>query len=152
MGFEDDVTASGNLEALRRWWDTLMQIASYYGYYPQPTKSCLIAKENKLEEAVQVFGGTNIQVSAEGKQHLGAVTGTEENKKNHINNKISEWTKGISMLTDIVTVHPQAAYTAYVTSYQHKLVTNTSYQHTSYKLFPILGTSLRRSMRLYGIN
>ena len=152
VGFADDVTASGNLEALRRWWDTLMQIAPYYGYYPQPTKSCLIAKENKLEEAVQVFGGTNIQVSTEGKQHLGAVTGTEENKKNYINNKISEWTKGISMLTDIVTVHPQAAYTAYVTSYQHKLVTNTSYQHTSYKLFPILGASLRRSVRLYGIN
>ena len=26
VGFADDVTASGNLEALRRWWDTLMQI------------------------------------------------------------------------------------------------------------------------------
>ena len=25
------------------------------------------------------------------------------------------------MLTDIVTTHPQAAYLAYVTSYQHKL-------------------------------
>ena len=26
LGFADDVTTSGNLEALRRWWDTLMQI------------------------------------------------------------------------------------------------------------------------------
>ena len=26
VGFADDVTASENLEALRRWWDTLMQI------------------------------------------------------------------------------------------------------------------------------
>ena len=52
---------------------------------------------------------------------LGAVIGTEENKKNYINDKISEWTKGIIMLTDIATTHLQAAYTAYVTSYQNKL-------------------------------
>ena len=49
------------------------------------------------------------------------MTGTEENKKNYINDKISEWTKEIKMLADITTTHPQAAYTAYVTSYKHKL-------------------------------
>ena len=38
MGFADDVTASGNFETLRKWWDTLMQIGPNYGYYPQPTK------------------------------------------------------------------------------------------------------------------
>ena len=38
-GFADDVTASGNIEALRRWWEALMQIGPNYGYYPQPTKS-----------------------------------------------------------------------------------------------------------------
>ena len=110
-----------NLEALRRWWDTLMQIGPNYGYYQQPTKSWLIVKENKLEEAVRVFGGTNIQITTEGKRHLGAVIGTEENKKKYINDKISEWKKEIIMLTDIATIHSQAAYTAYVTSYQHKL-------------------------------
>ena len=56
MGFADDATASENLEALRRWWDTLMQIGSNYGYYPQPTKSWLIVKENKLEEVVGCLG------------------------------------------------------------------------------------------------
>ena len=98
VGFADDVTASGNLEGLRRWWDTLMQSDPNYGYYPQPTKSWLIAKENKLEEAVRVFGGTNIQISTEGKRRLGAVIGTEENEKNHINDKNSKWTKEINML------------------------------------------------------
>ena len=33
VGFADNVTASRNLEALRRWWDTLMQIGPNYGYY-----------------------------------------------------------------------------------------------------------------------
>ena len=89
VGSADDVTAFGNLEALRRWLDTLMQIGQNYGYYPQPTKSWLTVKENTLEEAVGTFGGTNIQISTEGKRHLGAVIGTKVNKKNYINDKIS---------------------------------------------------------------
>ena len=46
--------------------------------------------------------------------------GTEENKNNYIKDKISEWTKEINILKDIST-KPQAAYTAYVTSYQQNL-------------------------------
>ena len=139
VGLADYVTPSRNLEALRKWWDILMQIGPNYDYFPQPTKSWLIVKENKLEEAARVFEGTNIQISTEGKRHLGAVIGMEENKKNYTNDKISEWTKKINMLANIATTHTQTAYTAYV----------TSYQHTSYELFPILTTSLKKSMRLY---
>ena len=93
VGFADDATAFGNLEALRRWWDILMQIGPNYGYYPQPTKSWLIVKENKLEDVVWVFGGTNIQITTKGKRHLGTVIGTEGNKKKYINDNISEWKK-----------------------------------------------------------
>ena len=121
VGFADDVTASGNLEGFRGWWDTLMQSDLYYGYYLQPTEPSLIVKENKLEKAVWVFGGTNIQISTDGKRHLGAVIKTEENKKNYISDKNSEWTKEINILTDIATTHSQEAYTSYATSYQHKL-------------------------------
>ena len=98
-----------------------MQISQNYGYYPQLTKSWLIIKEKKVKEAVRVFEATIIQISTEGKRHLGAVIGMEENKKNYINDKISEWRKEINMLADIDTTHSRAAYTAYVTSYQHKL-------------------------------
>ena len=45
--------------------------------------------------------------------------GMEENK--YINDKISKWTTEINNLAGIATTHPQASYTAYVTSYQHKL-------------------------------
>ena len=100
VGFANDVTTSRNLEALRRWWDALMEIGQNYGYYPLPTKSWLI---NKLEEAVWVFGGTNIQISTKGKQHLRAVIGMEENKRNYINDKVSEWMKESNMLTDVAT-------------------------------------------------
>ena len=83
-------------------------------------KSWLIVKQNKLEEAVWVFGGTNNQISTEGKQHLGVVIRTEENKKNYINDKISEWTEEFDLLTYTATA-AYTATTAYVTSYQHKV-------------------------------
>ena len=54
-----------------------MQIGLNYGYYPPPTKSWLIVRENK---AVWLFEGKNIQISTEGKRHLGAVIGMKENK------------------------------------------------------------------------
>ena len=80
MEFADDVAATGNLEAVKRWWDTLMQIGPNYGYYRLLTKPWLIVNENKLEKAVRVVGGKNIQISTEGKQHLGAGIGTKDNK------------------------------------------------------------------------
>ena len=46
MGFGDDVNASRNLQALRRWWNILMQIGPNYGCYPQPIKSWVIVKKN----------------------------------------------------------------------------------------------------------
>ena len=42
-------------------------------------------------------------------------------RKTYINDKICEWAKEGNMLADIATTHPEAAYTANVTSYQHKL-------------------------------
>ena len=54
-----------------------MQIGLNYDYYPPPTKSWLIVRENK---AVWLFEGKNIQISTEGKRHLGAVIGMKENK------------------------------------------------------------------------
>ena len=71
LGFADYVTTTGNLEALRRWWNTLMKIGPNYDYYSQPCG--LIVKEIKLEEPVRVIRGTNIQISLGGKQYLGAV-------------------------------------------------------------------------------
>ena len=51
VAFADDVTAAGDLQSIRKWWNKLSQIAPKYGYFPQPAKSWLIVKKNKIEEA-----------------------------------------------------------------------------------------------------
>ena len=121
VGFADDITAAGDIQSLKQWWDHLLEIGPSYGYFPQPSKSWLIVKETKLAEATEVFGGTMIQISTEGERHLGAVIGTDENKRNFIKEKINKWKDEITLLAEIAATYPQSAYAAYVSSYQHKL-------------------------------
>ncbi|XP_066916388.1 uncharacterized protein [Clytia hemisphaerica] len=121
VAFADDITAAGTLEALKQWWDHLLEIGPSYGYFPQPTKSWLIVKSDQLDQARQTFAGTQIKITSEGERHLGAVIGTDENKSQYINKKIDDWTQEINLLAEIAATYPQAAYSAYVSSYQHKL-------------------------------
>ena len=97
------------------------QDRSILRYYPQPTKSWLIVKPDQLEQAREKFAGTEINITSDGERHLGAVIGTDENKRQYINQKIDDWTQEINLLAEIAATYPQEAYSAYVSSYQHKL-------------------------------
>ena len=121
VAFADDITAAGSLDALKQWWDHILEIGPSYGYFPQPTKSWLIVKPDQLDQARETFAGTEIKITSDGERHLGAVIGTDENKSQYINQKIDDWTQEINLLAEIAATYPQAAYTAYVNSYQHKL-------------------------------
>ena len=98
-----------------------MEIGPSYGYFPQPEKSWLIVKDQRLSDARETFAGTEIKITVKSERHLGAVIGTDENKTNYINEKITRWLQEINLLAEIATTCPQAAYSAYVSSYQHKL-------------------------------
>ena len=78
--FADDITAAGKIDGLRKWWDELTTISPPFGYFPKPSKSWLIVKPERYDEAVAIFNGTNIQISLEGSKHLGAVIGSENFK------------------------------------------------------------------------
>ena len=117
----DDVSASGKIISLREWWSHLIEAGPKYGYHPQPTKSWLIVKQEKLEEARRIFEETGIQITVEGERHLGAVIGGEEYKERYIRDTIKKWVSDVSFLSQIATTQPQAAYACYTAGYQHKL-------------------------------
>ena len=75
--FADDVTAGGGLTGLRRWWDHIVERGTAYAYYPNPTKTCLVVKQENVELAKNVFQGTGISITGEGKRHLDAAIGTQ---------------------------------------------------------------------------
>ena len=55
--YVDDTSVSGDLSALRRWWDHLAQIDPQYGYYLNAPKIWLIVKEELLSQAKTIFLG-----------------------------------------------------------------------------------------------
>ncbi len=118
--FADDVTSVGKLLSLKQWWLRITTIGPHFGYFPQPTKSWLIVKEDHLEEARAVFEGTNIQISITGERHLGAVIGSKEFKDRYCKEIVGKWIQELTKLTEVAVIQPQAAYACYTSGYQHR--------------------------------
>ena len=81
VAFADDLTAVGKTNFLKEWWDQLATIGLLFEYLPQPSKSWLIVKKDKLAQVKETFKGTRIQITTSGQKHLGAAIGETECKK-----------------------------------------------------------------------
>ena len=111
--FADDATAGGNLAHLKTWWDRISKIGPDYGYYPNSTKTWLIVKDSKLEEATTLFQGTGVSITTEGKRHLGAAIGTNSFVESYVKRKVSGWVHEVERLSSIAVTQPHAAYAAF---------------------------------------
>ena len=77
--YADDCTGGGTLDELKDWWLNLCNIGPQYGYYPNPSKTVLIVKDQAdFNLAQKIFDPLGVTVTCEGQRHLGAVVGTEE--------------------------------------------------------------------------
>ena len=47
--------ATGKLDVLRGWWDKLEVLGPSFGYYPNPSKTWLITKEENLNLAIDIL-------------------------------------------------------------------------------------------------
>ena len=112
--FADDATGAGPLLALRSWWDKLNGVGPSYGYYPNGSKTWLIVKPERYDNAMNIFSGTNVQITTEGKRHLGAALGSCSYVERFMSCRVGEWVGEIQKLSRIAAVHPQAAYSAFV--------------------------------------
>ena len=111
--FADDPTAGGTLHGLRGWWSRLQDLGSYYGYYPNALKTWLIVKPVYSSDAQQLFEGTGVQVTVDGKRHLGAALGSCLFTEQYVSEKVDSWSCCVAKLSDIAKVHPHAAYSAF---------------------------------------
>ena len=111
--FADDATAGGTLRGLRDWWSRLQDLGSFYGYYPNALKTWLIVKPTYFSDAQRLFEGTGVQVTVEGKCHLGAALGSHLFTEQYVSGKVDSWSRCVAQLSDIAKVHPHAAYSAF---------------------------------------
>ena len=80
VAFADDFTIAGKIEGIRSYWELLQQVGPLYGYFPKPSKSYLVVKEQYLENAIETFRRSEVKTTTEGKKHLGAAVGIEDFK------------------------------------------------------------------------
>ena len=88
-------------------------LINFYGYYSNAMKILLIVKPAFLSDAQQVFEGTSVQVTAEGKGYLGLAFGTQLFTEQYVSKKVESWSCCIVKLSDIVNIYVHTAYTTF---------------------------------------
>ena len=112
--FADDAACGGRLTALREWWDKLLELGPKFGYHPNAGKTYLIVKNDHLSAAKDIFEGSGIKFTTEGKRYLGAAIGTKSFKEQYVNKKVNTWIDELKNLLEIAKFEPQASYSAFI--------------------------------------
>jgi hypothetical protein len=120
IAYADDLTSAGKIQGLRQWWDQVVIEGPKYGYYPEPSKTWLIVKEEEHEGALRIFQGTNVKITTAGKRHLGAPLGSMEFHSQYCSELANEWVSQIKTLSEIAKSEPQAAYACFIHGLRHK--------------------------------
>ena len=58
VAFADDFTVAGKASEIKAYWDILQQQGPLFGYFPKPSRSYMIVKEQHYNKAVDVFMGS----------------------------------------------------------------------------------------------
>ena len=91
-----------------------------FGYFPKATKCWLIVKPDKFEEAKSAFDGTDINVTCDGRRHLGAALGSRSYLEEYVGNKVETWVQEILKLSEFAMSQLQTAYAAFSFGVRHK--------------------------------
>ena len=117
VAYADDIGGGSRLEHIRKWWDKIQEFGPYLGYFPKASKSWLVVKEGKLEEARNVFDGTGVNITIEGRKYLGGYVGTRAGAEKYVGELVAEWVEQLKELSRIGKAEPQAAYSAFTAVY-----------------------------------
>lgn len=84
----------------------------------QNPTSCIV-KEGHVDEAKQIFEGTNIPITTGGGRYLGVDLGAAEFKEEYVRVMVSKWCGEIERLANSVLSQPHAAFMAFTCVDQH---------------------------------
>ena len=68
-----------------------------YGYFPKACKSWLVVKADKEQEARELFNGTGVNITLEGRKYLGGFVGIDEGKEKYVGELVGEWVSQIEV-------------------------------------------------------
>ena len=80
----------------------------------------MIGKSDCFDKAIHIFNDTSIQVTTQGRRHLGAALGTSQFRNEYIMEKKNKWVEELHLLSEIAKIEQQAVYTCVLSGYKHK--------------------------------
>ena len=80
----------------------------------------MVKDPSDLDEVKRVFHGTGVNITCEGRKHLGAAIGTTDFKEAYVKEKITSWVEMLEKLSEVGKTEPHAAYSSYVFGLSHK--------------------------------
>ena len=89
--FADDASARGKLAQLREWWDLVVAFGPGYGYFANPSKTWLIVKPEHLSSTTRFFHDSGVNITTEGKRHIGAALGEKSTIDSYVKGKVQQW-------------------------------------------------------------
>ena len=102
-------------------WDELATVGPGYGYFPNPSKTWLVTKEDCHDDTIAAFEGTNINITSAGQPYLGAALGTPTYIDQYVAEKVDQWSKELRLLTQLP-YQPHAAYAAFTHGFVGKIL------------------------------
>ncbi len=82
------------------------------GYHAKASKIWLVVKPELLPLASDIFANSGVNITVEGRRHLGAALGTRSFTEAYVNDKVHEWMGEVVQLSLIASSQPHAAYAA----------------------------------------
>ena len=110
----DDAPGAGSSKSLKNWWTNINE-GDRFGYYVDEKRSWLIWKnEALLETANYLFTNTKINITSEGKRHLGATISSNEFRVKYVTKKVNEYQiDELRTLSTCAKSQRQAAYASF---------------------------------------
>ena len=66
-----------------------------------------------METATNLFSDSKVNITTEGKSHLGAAISSNKFRKKYVNEKFNEWCEELKVLSKLAKLQPQAAYATF---------------------------------------
>ena len=98
---------------MRLWWNQISSLGPPFGYFPNASKTWLVVKEQYLKHAQILFANTCVNVTTDGRPHLGAAIGSSSYIAQYVSSKISIWVQELHLLSSFANTQPHAAYSAF---------------------------------------
>ena len=108
---------SGPSSSIAKAMDLLLELRPQRGYYPEPSKSVVICRDDCREQAAKHLEKFNFKYT-NGHRYLGTFIGTPEARKQWLEPQIEQWAGRVRKLARIARKYPQSAFAGMTKSLQ----------------------------------